>query len=115
MHRPWREDFGTFGTRNLALLSGLVPSAKFIETEGSRTQMCSLVKTALVANDLAGCQGRTAPRRRFSRVAVVAPPSEILSFLGGCVISMLNRNPVRDGISGYERERRILLWVHVRL
>jgi hypothetical protein len=97
------------------LLSRLVPSAKFVETEGSRTQVCSLVKTALVANDLAGCEGRTAPGRRFSCVAVVAPPPEILSFLGSGVISMLNRNPVRNGISCYEREGRILLWVHVRL
>jgi hypothetical protein len=108
-------DLGTLGTRNLALLSRLVPSTKFVETERSRTQVRSLVKTALVANDLTGCEGRTTPRRRFGRVAVVASPPQVLSFLRSGIISVLNRNSVRNGISSDERERRILLLVHIRL
>ena len=77
--------------------------------------MRSLVKTALVANDLSRCESRTAPGRGFGGVTVVAPPSEVLGFLGSGIISVLDWNSVRNGISSNEREGRVLLRVQVRL
>ena len=48
-------------------------------------------------------------------MAVVASPSEILSFLGGSVVRVLDGNSVRNGISSHEGELSVLWWVHVRL
>ena len=48
-------------------------------------------------------------------MAVVASPSQVLSFLGSGIISVLNGNSVRNGISSNERELRALLWEHIRL
>ena len=46
-------------------------------------------------------------------MAVVASPSQVLSFLRCSVVGVLDWNSVRNGISGHERELRILLWVGV--
>jgi len=48
-------------------------------------------------------------------VAVVASPPEVLSFLRSSVISVLDGDSVRNGISSHERELCVLLRVHVRL
>jgi hypothetical protein len=48
-------------------------------------------------------------------MAVVAPPSEVLGLLGSGIISVLNWNSVRNGISSNERKRRVLLRVQVWL
>lgn len=48
-------------------------------------------------------------------MAVVASPSEVLSFLGSCVIGVLDGDSVRNGISSHEGELSVLWWVHVRL
>jgi len=48
-------------------------------------------------------------------MAVVAPPPQILGFLGCGIIGVLDRDSVRNGISGYEGELGVLLLVHVRL
>ena len=46
-------------------------------------------------------------------MAVVAPPSQVLSFLGGSVVSVLDGNSMGNGISSHERQLGVLLWVHV--
>ena len=46
-------------------------------------------------------------------MAVVASPSQVLSFLGCGVVSVLDWNSVGNGISSHERELMVLLWVHV--
>lgn len=46
-------------------------------------------------------------------MTIVASPSQVLSFLGSSIVSVLDRNSVRNGISSHERELRVLLWVHV--
>lgn len=48
-------------------------------------------------------------------MAVEASPSQVLSFLGSRIVSMLDGNPVRNGVPRNERERRIRRRVHVRL
>lgn len=48
-------------------------------------------------------------------MTVEALPSQVLSFLGGCTISLLDVNLVRNGISCNKRERRVWWRVHVRL
>ena len=48
-------------------------------------------------------------------MAVVASPPQVLSFLGSSVISVLDGDSVRNGISSHERELSVLLRVHVRL
>lgn len=46
-------------------------------------------------------------------MAVVASPSQVLSFLGGSVVSVLDGNSMGNGISSYEGQLRVLLWMHV--
>lgn len=46
-------------------------------------------------------------------MAVIASPSQVLSLLGCGVVGVLDGNSVRNGISSYERELRVLLWVRV--
>ena len=60
-HRSWRKELGTLRARDLALLPRFVASAKLVETQRSGAQMCPLVQTTLVADDLSRCQGRTTP------------------------------------------------------
>ena len=109
------DELETLGSRKLALRSRLVPSAKFVETERSGAQMRPLVRTALVAHDLTGCEGRKVPQTLFGNMTVVASPSQVLSFLGSGVISVLYRNSVRSGISNNGGKGRVPLRVHIRL
>ena len=46
-------------------------------------------------------------------MAVVASPSQVLSFFGSSIVGVLDGNSVGNGISSHKRELRVLLWVHV--
>ena len=44
-------------------------------------------------------------------MAVVASPPQVLCFLGGSIVGMLDRNSVGNGVSSHERELGVLLGV----
>ena len=71
------------------MLPNFISRSKFIEPQRTGSQMGPLVKAALVADNLAWVQGRSAPGRRLGRVAVETPSPEVLSFLGCGIIRVL--------------------------
>jgi hypothetical protein len=65
----------------LALFSSLVASAELVEAKRSRPEMDALVETALVADNLARIESRTAPGGGLCCVTIEAAPAEILGHL----------------------------------
>ena len=84
---------------------------ELVKAKGTRTEMSALVKTTLVADNLARVEGGAAPRGRLGRVAVEAAAAEILGLLRGSVIRMLDL--VRSGLSRGGEEGRVRLLVMV--
>jgi hypothetical protein len=72
------------------MLSGLVACTEFVEAKRAGTEVGALVKAALVADDFAGVEGWTAPRRGLCCVAIEAATTEVLGFLWGCVVCVLD-------------------------
>lgn len=72
---------GLGAAANFWLLPGLTSCPELVETKWPGAEVSSLVKSALVADDLPWIQGRPAPAGRLCCVAVEAAPPEVLSFL----------------------------------
>lgn len=69
-------------------LAGLGRRTELVKAVRTRTQMSTLVETALVAHDLARVERRAAPRRRLRSVAVEATAAQILCLLRSSVVGV---------------------------
>lgn len=70
---------------------GLASGAKFVKSVGTWAQMSAFVETTLVTDDFAWVKCRTTPTWGFGGVAVEAPATEVLGFLGCSIIGVHDR------------------------